>query len=83
MGIIVEDFKNGEPAPTAMDIKKRTGLPMRSINMIIYDLLRIHFLAEIVHDEKGDTAKYLPAEDIANLTDDCLHDRLADLGERL
>ncbi len=82
MAIIVENFKSGNPALTAMDIKKRTGLPMRSINMLVYDLLRIHFLAEIVHDEKGDTARYLPAEDITNLTDACLHDRLADLSER-
>lgn len=83
MQLVTERFKNGEPALTAMEIKKRTGLPMRSINMIIYDLLRIHFLAEIVHDEKGDIARYLPAEDIMNLTPKCLHDRLADLSESI
>lgn len=83
MQLVVERFKAGGAPLTAMEIKKKTGLPMRSINMILYDLLRIRFLAEIVHDEKGDTARYLPAEDTDNLTLACLHDRLANLGEKL
>ena len=48
---VEERFRVGEEAPTAMEIKKRTGLPMRYINTLLYDLQRIHFLAEVVHDE--------------------------------
>ena len=56
---------------------------MRSVNTLLYDLQRIHFIAEIVHDEKGDTAQYLPAEDMKNLTKEVLEERLANLGEKL
>ncbi|MCI6503508.1 MAG: YihY/virulence factor BrkB family protein [Prevotella sp.] len=80
---VEERFRVGEEAPTAMEIKKRTGLPMRYINTLLYDLQRIHFLAEVVHDEKGETAQYLPAEDMRNLTREVLVERLADLGEKL
>lgn len=83
MQLVEQRFKNGMQAPTAMEIKKRIKIPMRVINTLLYDLQRIHFLAEIVHDEKGDTAQYLPAEDTANLTQDVLRQRLADLGEKL
>ncbi len=80
---VEERFTAGEKAPTAMEIKKRTGLPMRYINALLYDLQRIHFLAEVVHDEKGETAQYLPAEDMRKLTREVLVERLANLGEKL
>lgn len=56
---------------------------MRTVNTLLYDLQRIHFLAEVVHDDKGDTAQFLPAEAMNNLTKEVLHQRLADLGENL
>ena len=83
MLLIKERFCIGGSPLTAMEIKERTGLPMRSINILLYDLIRIRFLAEIVHDEKGDIARYLPAEDMNNLTQDCLRNRLADLGDKM
>ncbi len=83
MTLVEERFSSGETALTAMEIKKRIGIPMRSIIVLLYDLQRIHFLAEVVHDEKGDTAQYLPAEDTRNLTRETLHQRLAGLGEQL
>lgn len=83
MQLVERRFRKGQPALTAMEIKKEVKIPMRVINTLLYDLQRIHFLAEIVHDEKGSTARYLPAEDTANLTQEELRQRLADLGEKL
>ena len=83
MELVGERFSAGEAALTALEIKKRIGIPMRSVNTLLYDLQRIHFVAEIVHDEKGDTAQYLPAEDMKNLTKEVLEERLANLGEKL
>lgn len=83
MELVSERFSAGEAALTALEIKKRIGIPMRSVNTLLYDLQRIHFVAEMVHDEKGDTAQYLPAEDMKNLTKEVLEERLANLGEKL
>ena len=83
MELVGERFSAGEAALTALEIKKRIGIPMRSVNTLLYDLQRIHFVAEMVHDEKGDTAQYLPAEDMKNLTKEVLEERLANLGEKL
>lgn len=80
---VAERFKSGEEALTAMDIKKHTGIPMRNVSALLYDLQRIHFLAEIVHDEKGETAQYLPAEALANLSREVLAERLANLGDTM
>ena len=83
MELVRERFAASEAALTALEIKKRIGVPMRSVNTLLYDLQRIHFIAEMVHDEKGDTAQYLPAEDMKNLTKEVLEERLANLGEKL
>ena len=83
MELVGERFSAGEAALTALEIKKRIGIPMRSVNALLYDLQRIHCVAEMVHDEKGDTAQYLPAEDMKNLTKEVLEERLANLGEKL
>lgn len=79
MECVAEQFRAGGNALMAQDIKKRIGVPMRITNTLLYDLQRIHFLAELVHDEKGDLAHYLPAEDLANFSKEELKKRLADL----
>ena len=83
MELVGERFSAGEAALTALEIKKRIGIPMRSVNTLLYDLPGIHFVAEMVHDEKGDTAQYLHAEGMKNLTQEVLEERLPNLGEKL
>lgn len=79
MRIVSERFRKGDEALTALEIKKSLGVSMRTTTTLLYDLQKIHFLAELIHDEKGDTAQYLPAESLENLTQQALKDRLADL----
>lgn len=83
MQMVERRFKKGKPALTALEIKKELQIPMRIVNTLLYDLQRIHFLAEIIYDEKGDTPQYIPAEDTANLTREALLQRMSDLGEKL
>ncbi len=83
MQMVERRFKKGKPALTALEIKQELQIPMRIVNTLLYDLQRIHFLAEIIYDEKGDTPQYIPAEDTANLTRDTLLQRMSDLGEKL
>lgn len=83
MNLIGEQFRSGNQALTALEIKKNLGIPMRITNNLLYDLQRIHFLVEIVHDDKGDAAQYIPAEDLSNLTKEALRERILDLGTKL
>lgn len=91
---VADRFSNGESEYTAEEIKEMlnadaasrgcTGkVPMRLVENLLSDLQDIHFLAELVHDEKGDTARYLPTEALKNLTKEELYKRLANLGAKL
>lgn len=91
---IAERFSNGEDAYTAEEIKvmlnadvvARGGskkIPMKLVDNLLSDLQDIHFLAELVHDEKGDTARYLPNEALKNLTKEELYNRLSNLGVKI
>lgn len=79
MEIVSERFTEGGEALTAHEIKIRIGIPMRILTTLLYDLQRIHFLAELVHDDKGDTARYLPSEALKNLTKEELVKRLSQI----
>jgi membrane protein len=90
---VAERFRNGENEYTAEEIKEMlnadaasrgcTGkVPMRLVENLLSDSQDIHFLAELVHDEKGDTARYLPTEALKNLTKEESYKRLANLGAK-
>ena len=91
---VADRFSNGESEYTAEEIKEMLNadavsrgftnrIPMRLVENLLSDLQDIHFLAELVHDEKGDTARYLPTEALKNLTKEELYKRLANLGAKL
>lgn len=77
--VVAERFSNGAPAMTAEEIKKSVNVPMRVVNELLYDLQRVHVLSEMVHDEKGDSAQYLPAEALDRITKDALWERMSNL----
>lgn len=79
MQVVSQNFRNGKPAPNAIEIKDSINASMRNVNSLLYDLQQINFLAEIVRDEKGETAQYLPAETLENLTREILVERLSEL----
>jgi membrane protein len=80
MEMIMERFRNGSKPINVWEIKQSLGLSRRTVNTLLYDLQRIHFIIELTHDEKSDTPKYVPAEAPENLTREQLRQRLADLG---
>lgn len=78
--LICQRFNDCGKAYTAIELKEDTGISMRLLNSILYDLQNIHFITEISFDEKGENAHYQPAEPPAKLTDEELAKRLGDLG---
>ncbi len=81
--LIFNRFKAGGEAMTAEEIKRETDIPMRFVNSLLYDMTQMHILVEVVYDEKGEDARYMPAEAPENITEDVLRVRLGELGETI
>ncbi len=81
--MVSERFNAGLPPMTADEIKEKLGVSMRIVSALLYDLTVVNVLVEVVHDEKGDTPHYLPAESPANLTHEVLLTRLGDVGDKV
>lgn len=81
--MIRQRFDNSDKPLTADDIKKETKISMRNIQNMLYDLERTHLIAEVTHDEKGDVARYLPAEPLNKITKKDMTERLANLGSQI
>jgi membrane protein len=80
MSIICKRFAEGGQAYNSMQLKLQLGISMRVLSRLLYDLQQIHFITEIMHDDKGEEVLYQPAEALDILTIGELHSRLAQLG---
>jgi len=80
MSIICKRFAEGGQAYNSMQLKLQLGISMRVLSRLLYDLQQIHFITEIMHDDKGEEALFQPAEALDILTIGELHSRLAQLG---
>lgn len=83
MSIIKNQFSEGKEALTAMQLKEMTGISMRILTNILFDLVNIHFLSETNSDLKGSESSYQPAEGLALLTRDEMIRRLNKLGAKI
>ena len=56
--------------------KLRTGIPIRIVNELLYELTQINIITEISSGDKGETTYYQPAICLTRLTVGTLIDRL-------
>jgi membrane protein len=80
MSRICKRFADGGKPYTAMELRNETNIPIRFVNDLIFKLIAARLLIEITTDEKGDTSKFMPAEDIKNLSVGVMIDRLESQG---
>lgn len=80
-GKICKRFEDGGKPYTALALKLDTGIPVRIVNDLLYDMTRIHILIEVTSDEKGEESFYLPAEPTSRLSVGILIDRLESYGK--
>lgn len=73
---ICKRFKNGERAYTSVELKRETGLPMRLVSDMVYDLQQCHLLTETAVSEKDTMPHIMPAEDVECITMGVLISRL-------
>lgn len=77
---ICKRFAAGGKPFSALDLKLITGIPIRIVNELLYELTQIHILTEVTSDDKGETIHYQPAECLSRLSVGTLVDRLEAYG---
>ncbi len=80
MSRICKRFADGKHPYSAAELRDETNIPIRFVNDLLYRLTEARLVIEITTDEKGDTAHYMPAEDIRNLSLGAMIDRLESVG---
>lgn len=83
MAILCRNFYEGKTALTAFELNDRTGISMRLLSQLLFNLEEIHFVSSISDDEKGEETRYQPAEALNNLTLGELIKRLDSRGRML
>jgi len=82
-GHICRRFREGGQMLTAQELRQRTGIPMRIVNDLLFELQASGVIIEITSDEKGDTSRYVPARSLESMTLGLLIDRMEAQGRSL
>ena len=80
MSKICQRFAKGQRAYSAYELRGLTNIPIRIVNDLLYELIDAKLLIEISGDEKGETSRFMPAEDISHMTYGMMVDRLESKG---
>lgn len=78
---ICKRFNAGEKPYTALDLKIITGIPIRIVNDLLYELSNVNIITEVMIDEKGEECRYQPAESTERLSVGTIIDRLESRGK--
>ncbi len=81
MSRICRRFANGQPPLSAMELREQTNIPIRFVNELLFGLIEAHLIVEVSGDEKGEVSRFIPAEDINNLTLGVMIGRLESSGQ--
>jgi membrane protein len=81
MSRICRRFANGQKPFSAMELHHDTTIPIRFVNDLLFELIDAGLVVELSGDEKGETSRFMPAEDLNNLTLGVMVDRLESYGK--
>ena len=81
MSRICRRFANGQKPLSALELREQTTIPIRFVNELLYDLTEAGLIVEITTDEKDETPRFMPAEDLSNLSLGVMMDRLESQGK--
>jgi membrane protein len=81
MSRICRRFANGQKPLSALELREQTTIPIRFVNELLFELTEAGLIVEITNDEKGETSRYMPAEDLSNLSLGVMMDRLESKGK--
>ncbi len=78
---ICRRFADGGNPYTALELRELTTIPIRIVNELLFQMIDAGLLIEITNDEKSETSRFMPAEDIRNMTLGSMIDRLESHGQ--
>ena len=81
MSCICRRFAEGGKPYSASHLRYETGIPIRIVNDLLMELMNAELIVELTSEEKGETSRFLPAEDINNLTLGTMIDRIQSYGQ--
>ena len=81
MSRICRRFANGQKPLSALELREQTTIPIRFVNELLFDLTEAGLIVEITTDEKDETPRFMPAEDLSNLSLGVMMDRLESQGK--
>jgi len=76
MSRICKRFAEGRKPYSVLELREETKIPIRFVNDLLYELIDAHLLTEVTSDEKGEESRFMPSEDLGNLTLGTMVDRL-------
>lgn len=76
MSRICKRFAEGRKPYSVLELRKDTNIPIRFVNDLLYELIDANLLIEVTSDEKGEESRFMPSEDLSNLTLGTMIDRL-------
>lgn len=68
MGHICRRFDEGGTPYTINELRDKTGVPIRVVNDLMYNLVEAHLAIEITSDEKGEPSRFVPAMSVDKLS---------------
>ena len=68
MSRICKRFAEGRKPYSVLELRKETNIPIRFVNDLLYELIDANLLIEVTSDEKGEESRFMPSEDLSNLT---------------
>ena len=68
MGHICRRFDEGGTPYTINELRDKTGVPIRVVNDLMYNLVKAHLAIEITSDEKGEPSRFVPAMSVDKLS---------------
>lgn len=68
MGHICRRFDEGGTPYTINELRDKTGVPIRVVNDLMYNLVEAHLAIEISSDEKGEPSRFVPAMSVDKLS---------------
>lgn len=81
MAHICKRFDEGKKPYTIEELREKTNIPIRIVNDLTFKLVEASMIIEISSDEKGEQSRYIPAENLSNLSVGTLVDRIEAQGK--
>ena len=81
MSAVCKRFDKGGKPYTAAELREETGIPIRIVIDLLYQLIEARLIIEIIGDEKGEASQYMPAESIDHLSTGMMIDRIESMGK--